>query len=149
MKEAVFCSNMLTEIGFGKDFAKVPLYCDNAATLHTLKNRSFSSRTKHIALRFFFIRELVSVGRISIRYIPTDINPADIDRHKAPKQGSLQEPAGHHQQLQRERLYQQSVHHQQPVQLVVLYVCVFVFNLLCLCESTCSFCNRHSASHHH
>ena len=60
MKEAVFCSNMLTELGSGKGFAKVPLYCDNTATLHVLGNRSFSSRTKHIALRFFFMRELVS-----------------------------------------------------------------------------------------
>ena len=78
MKEAVFCSNMLTELGFGKEFAQVPLYCDNTATLHALGNRSFSSRTKHIALRFFFIRELVTEGKISIHYIPTDDNPADI-----------------------------------------------------------------------
>ena len=55
MKQAVFCSNMLTELGFGKEFVQVPLYCDNTATLHALGNRSFSSRTKHIALRFFFI----------------------------------------------------------------------------------------------
>eukprot|EP00752_Nemacystus_decipiens_P010251 g9135.t1 len=34
--------------------------------------------TKHIALRFFFIRELVSEGKISVNYIPTDSNPADI-----------------------------------------------------------------------
>ena len=78
MKEAVFCSNMLTELRFGKDFAKVPLYCDNIATLHALGNRSFSSMTKPIALRCFFIRELVSKGRISIHYVPTNINPADI-----------------------------------------------------------------------
>ena len=78
MKEAVFCSNMLTELGFGKEFAQVPLYCDNTATLHALGNRSFSSRTKHIALRSFFIRELVTEGKISIHYIPTDDNPADI-----------------------------------------------------------------------
>ena len=78
MKEAVFCSNMLTELGFGKEFAQVPLYCDNTATLHALGNRSFSSRTKHIALRFFFIRELVTEGKISIPYIPTDDNHADI-----------------------------------------------------------------------
>ena len=69
---------MLTELGFGKDFGKVPLYCDNTATLHALGNLSFSSRTKHIALRFFFIRELVSEGRISIHYNPTEINPSDI-----------------------------------------------------------------------
>ena len=78
MKEAVLFSNMLTALGFGENFAKVPLYCDNTATLHALGNRSFSSRTKHIALRFFFIRELVSEGRIFIHYIPTDINPSDI-----------------------------------------------------------------------
>ena len=72
MKEAVFCSNMLTELGFGKNFAKMPLYCgDNTATLHARGNRSFSSRTKHIALRCFCIRELVSEERISIHYIPT------------------------------------------------------------------------------
>ena len=54
---------MLTELGFGKEFAQVPLYCDNTATLHALGNRSFSSRTKHIALRFFLIRELVTEGK--------------------------------------------------------------------------------------
>ena len=68
---------MLTELGFGKEFARVPLYCDNTATLPALLNRSFSSRTKHIALHFFYIRELVPEGRISINCISTD-NPADI-----------------------------------------------------------------------
>ena len=52
MKEAVFCLNMLTELGFGKEFAQVPLYCDNTATLHALGNRCFSSRTKHICLLY-------------------------------------------------------------------------------------------------
>lgn len=78
MKEAVFCQNMLTELGFGKEFSKVPLYCDNTATLHAIGNRSFSSRTKHIALRYFYIRELVAEGRITTNYISTDVNPADI-----------------------------------------------------------------------
>ena len=78
MKEAVFCSNMLTELGFGKQFAQMPVYCDNTATLHALGNRSFSSRTNHIALRFFFFRELVTEGRNSIHYVPTEDNLADI-----------------------------------------------------------------------
>ena len=77
MKEAVFCSNLLTELGFGKEFAKVPLYCDNTVTLHALGNRSHSSRTKHIALRYFYIRELVSEGRISIHYIRSNDNIAE------------------------------------------------------------------------
>ena len=37
MKEAVFCSSTLTELGFGKELAQVPLYCDNTATLHALE----------------------------------------------------------------------------------------------------------------
>lgn len=78
MKEAVFCMNMMTELGFGEQFVQVPLHCDNTATLHALGNRSFSSRTKHIALRYFYIRELVTEGKISTHYIPTNDNPADI-----------------------------------------------------------------------
>ena len=85
MKEAMVSSNMLTELGFGKEFAQVPLYCDNTASLNALGNCSFSSRTKHIALRFFYIRELVSEGCISITYISTDSNPADtkhLNKHR-------------------------------------------------------------------
>ena len=69
MKEAVVCWNMLTGLRLGKDFAEVPLYCDNTATLHALVNRSLSSGNKHIALRFFHVRELVWEGRISIHYV--------------------------------------------------------------------------------
>ena len=54
------------------------VYCDNTATLHVLGNRYFSSRTKRITLHVFFIRELVTEGGISIHYVPTDDNFADI-----------------------------------------------------------------------
>ena len=59
MKETVICSNMLIELAFGKEFENVPLYIDNKAILH-VGNRGYSSRTKDIALRFFYVRELVS-----------------------------------------------------------------------------------------
>ena len=57
----------------------MPLLCDNTLTLDALGNRSFSSRTKHIALRYFCIRELVSEGRININYVSTENNLADIE----------------------------------------------------------------------
>ena len=78
MKEAVFCSNMLIELGFGKEFEKWPLHIDNTATLHVIGNRAYSSRTKHIALRFFHIRGLVSEGKITTHYISTENQLADI-----------------------------------------------------------------------
>ena len=51
---------------------------DNTATLHVIGNQAFSSRTKHIALRFFYVRELVNDGAITIHYIPTENQLADI-----------------------------------------------------------------------
>ena len=78
MKEAVFCSNMMTKLGFGQQFGQVPLYIDNTATLHVLGNQAFSSRTKHIALRYFYVRELVTERANSIHYIPTELQLADI-----------------------------------------------------------------------
>ena len=77
MMETMFWSSMLTELGFGKEFEQVPLHIDNTATLHVIGNRAFSSRTKHIALRFFYIRELKE-NKIATHYISTERQLADI-----------------------------------------------------------------------
>ena len=58
MKEAVFFSNMMKDLGFGIRFESVPLYIDNTSALHVAGNRTYSSRVKHMALRYFFIQEL-------------------------------------------------------------------------------------------
>ena len=44
MKEAVFCSNMVKELGFGTCFDSVPLYTDNTSALHVTANQTYSSR---------------------------------------------------------------------------------------------------------
>ena len=71
MKEAVVCSNMMKELGFGTCFDCVPLYIDNTSTLHVAGNRTYISRVKHMALQYFFIQELVKEGRISINHVKT------------------------------------------------------------------------------
>ena len=58
VQEAVFCSNMMKELGFGTRFDCVPLYIDNTSTLHVAGNRTYSSRVKHVALRYFSSRSL-------------------------------------------------------------------------------------------
>ena len=87
MKEAVFYSNTLTELGLGKKFEQVPLHIDNTATLQVIGNRAFSCRTKHIALRFFYIHELVSEDKITTHYISTERQLVDggtklLNRHR-------------------------------------------------------------------
>lgn len=108
MKEAVFCSNLLTELGFGKEFAQVQLYYDNTATLHALGNRSFSSRTKHIALRFFLIRELLYRKEGSLSVLSDRRQPCR-HRNEAPPQAPLQTSARQNLLLQRQRLYREKI----------------------------------------
>ena len=69
---------MLTELGFGNEFEQVSLHIDNTPTLHVIGNRAFSSQTKHVALRFFYIRGLVKENRITTHYISTERQLADI-----------------------------------------------------------------------
>ena len=43
MKETVFCSNMMKELGFGTRFDIIPLYIDNTSALHVAGNRTYIS----------------------------------------------------------------------------------------------------------
>ena len=46
--------------------------------LHVAGNRTYSSRVKHVALRRFFIQELVKEGRITVDYVKTRDQLRDI-----------------------------------------------------------------------
>lgn len=85
-RESMFCSDVMTEIGFRVNFSSVPLYIDNTVTLHVIDKRTYSARTEHVALRSFFIRELVKEGKIPIHYEPTDQQLADIGTKHLNKQ---------------------------------------------------------------
>ena len=78
MKEVVFCSNMMLELGFDESFGSVPLYIDNTSALHVAGNRTCSRRAKHIALRYFFVQELVEEGKVSIHYVKSEDQLADM-----------------------------------------------------------------------
>ena len=77
-KEAIYLSNMMAELGFGKLFNSVPLFVKNTGALHIAGNSTYSSRTKHIALRFFFLKELIKEERITIHHEANTKQLADI-----------------------------------------------------------------------
>ena len=54
------------------------MYCDNKSTICLSKNPEFHSRTKHIDIRYHFIKEKITEKIIKIEYIPTDQMLADI-----------------------------------------------------------------------
>jgi hypothetical protein len=63
---------------YGYKFSKVPLLCDNESAIRMADNLVEHSRTKHIAIRYHFLRDHQQKGDIEIAYINTKDQLADI-----------------------------------------------------------------------
>ena len=75
-KEAMYLRVFVQEIrGLDKP---IGINCDNQGVIALSKDNKFHARTKHIDIRYHFIREAVEDGKITLKYIPTDENPVDI-----------------------------------------------------------------------
>ena len=75
-KEAVFIKQLMTELGFYNQ-AKFPLYTGNNGALALAKNPVFHERTKHIAVKYYYIRQLIEKGIINLVYISTKDQKSD------------------------------------------------------------------------
>ena len=63
----------------GRPQTQPTLWCDNKSTIAlTRDNGVYHARTKHIALRFFFIRDLVQEGTLQVHHVASANNVADI-----------------------------------------------------------------------
>ena len=65
----------------------MPLYIDSTSALHVAGNCTSSPCAKHIALRYFFVQELVEKGKVSIQYVKTedqlaDLGPKHLSKHR-------------------------------------------------------------------
>ena len=63
---------------YGLSFSKIPIYCDNQSAIAMTGNLVQHSLTKHISIRYHFIREHVMEGTIELHFVPTDQQLADI-----------------------------------------------------------------------
>ena len=67
---------MLSDYGITQSI--MTIFCDNTSAINISKNPVQHSRTKHIDIRHHFIRELVEDGVISLEFVPTNDQKADI-----------------------------------------------------------------------
>ena len=61
------------------------LFCDNQATIKLAIEDNYHARTKHIDIRFHFIRKTITNDSLKIIYCPTDDMTADILTKSLPK----------------------------------------------------------------
>ncbi|GJS94424.1 retrovirus-related pol polyprotein from transposon TNT 1-94 [Tanacetum coccineum] len=59
-------------------YDKVPIFCNNTSVIAILNNPVLHSRTKHIDIRYHFIRDRILKGDIELHFVPTDLQLADI-----------------------------------------------------------------------
>jgi hypothetical protein len=57
---------------------KMIIYEDNQSTIKTAKNEIHTDRSKHIDVRYHFVREQIQIGAIEIVYCPTGEMTADL-----------------------------------------------------------------------
>nr|GEZ69001.1 copia protein [Tanacetum cinerariifolium] len=68
--QVLWMRTQLTDYGF--HFDKIPIYCDSRSAIAISCNPVQHSRTKHIAVRYHFIKEHVEKGTIELYFVKTD-----------------------------------------------------------------------------
>ncbi|GJV50194.1 hypothetical protein Tco_1440406 [Tanacetum coccineum] len=59
-------------------YDKVPIFYDNTSAISIFNNPILHSKTKHIDIRYYFIRDYILKGDIKLHFVPTDLQLADI-----------------------------------------------------------------------
>jgi len=76
IKELLWMKKIVNEFGSEQD--KYVLFCDNQSAIHLSKNASFHSRSKHIDVRYHWIRDVLNSKQMQFEKFHTNDNGADM-----------------------------------------------------------------------
>nr|GEZ63955.1 retrovirus-related Pol polyprotein from transposon TNT 1-94 [Tanacetum cinerariifolium] len=74
--QVLWMRTQLTDYGF--HFDKIPMYCDSKAAIDISYNPVQHSRTKHIDVRYHFIKEQVEKGIVELLFVGTEYQLVDL-----------------------------------------------------------------------
>ncbi|CAI7842137.1 unnamed protein product [Closterium sp. NIES-53] len=84
-KEGLYLRKLLEEAKLVQ-LPSFSLFCDNQSAIRIANKNRFANRTKHIALRYFFVKDEIDKGRLELSYYPTSEVAADYLTKKLGKQ---------------------------------------------------------------
>ncbi|CAI7792208.1 unnamed protein product [Closterium sp. NIES-53] len=84
-KEGLYLHELLEEAKLA-ELPNFTLFCDNQSAIRIANKNGFANRTKHIALRYFFVKDEIEKGRLELSYCPTSEMAADYLTKKLGKQ---------------------------------------------------------------
>ena len=87
-KELCWLKKLVNDIGCQCD-ETIKLLVDNQSAIKLAKNPQYHKRTKHIDIRYHFIREKVESGELTLEYVPSESQKADILTKALPRDKHL------------------------------------------------------------
>jgi len=75
-RQVMWIQSLLRELGFSE--SRTPICGDNQGSIFIASNPVQEHRTKHIDIRYHYIRERVEEGDVELFFIPGTDNPADL-----------------------------------------------------------------------
>nr|GEU58284.1 retrovirus-related Pol polyprotein from transposon TNT 1-94 [Tanacetum cinerariifolium] len=82
--QVLWMRTQLTDYGF--HFDKIPMYCDSKAAIVISCNPVQHSRTKHIDVRYHFIKEKIENGIVKLFFVRTEYQLADLFTKALPEE---------------------------------------------------------------
>ncbi|KXJ70466.1 hypothetical protein RP20_CCG023477 [Aedes albopictus] len=77
VSESIWLSGLMSDLGETKFIYPVPIFEDNQGAI-AMAQKEETKRAKHIDIKFHFIRDAVTAGRIQLVYVSTQHQEADI-----------------------------------------------------------------------
>ncbi len=75
--EAVWLHKLLSGL-FDIKLDATIIYCDNQSYIKLLVNHVFHDKSKHIGIKYHFIRDMVKKGAVKLQYVATNEQVADV-----------------------------------------------------------------------
>ena len=75
-KEAIWLARLVKDLGIAVEMPT--LHCDSQSAILLAKNPLFHAKTKHIEVKYHFIREMLEDKLMKLVKVHTDDNPADL-----------------------------------------------------------------------
>ena len=76
VKEAIWLKDLLGDLGVIQE--NIAVFCDNQSAIFLVKNQTYHAQTKHIDVKYHYVREIIESGVVLLRKIDTKDNPLDM-----------------------------------------------------------------------
>ena len=77
-QEALWMRQLITELGIDTLSEAITMFEDNQSAICMTKNPQFHGRSKHISIKYHFVRDQVREGTVNLKYCPTQDMIADM-----------------------------------------------------------------------